>query len=706
MTEPVSLSKESLSDLADLIAKRQSSGSTSSGSSGGGGSAIPAGTGASFKGVIDSSVSGLGKLASGTFTAADALGVVTGTINKIPVVGDTIANVVGKVGNAGIDLNKSLNEAGKYGASLNNDLGMFGKGLAYGRMTSEDFVRGMEKSSNGLTSLGGTADRASKNWMAMAKDLQESPVARILQETGISAGEMNGFLTQQLSSRRTLDITDAKARQAAIESTLSLTVEMDALARQTGKSRQDQMKDLQAQQSKVEVQAALMQMGEQARINFDKMQTSMGPLGKSAQDLASEIATGGVRTKEGANALAAMGPAGAAFQSAVKQQMEARTPAEKAAAEAAMKRAQQEITQYQQSKQYLDMIRNDTSEVGMARRKQFQENQYINSQIAAQNENKGKTQAEIDSKTKKEIGEAQSGKQTAALGASSADSSKAGKGLNESKIVAQDIRAGMGPYFEKANNLAGKGVDYLKTISDGMPLMKQGNAEEKTQQLSGAMKSLTPDALLGKTASGNPANKPKDMPSVTQKMDGRADGSLGSVGKLIEDFGKGTPMMLHGKEGVITEKQLKDLLGNATSMMNSPKEGAVNEKQLRDMIRNDTSAPSKVSAAPQNLMGQLGPMVNDMQSQVKAKMAEAQSQMPTIDSMKNMFGGMGGGGAPSTSTEAPAPQGGGNNATLNDVVGSLDRLNSVMAELLNQHEEIGRMQVRATKSTSGNRLAA
>lgn len=687
MTEPVKLDKESLNDLADIIMRRQSSGgSTGTGSSGGGGGSAAIGAaGAGFKGVIDSSISGLGKLASGSFTAADALGVATGVINKVPLVGDTVASVVGKVGTAGLELNKNLNEAGKYGASLNNDLGMFGKGLAYGRMTSDEFVRGMERSSNGFSVLGGTMDRASKNYLAMAKDLQESPVARIMQETGISASEMNGFLTQQLSSRRTLDITDAKARQAAIESTLSLTVEMDALARQTGKSRQDQMKDLQAQQSKVEVQAALMQMGEQARINFDKMQTSMGPLGKSAQDLASEIATGGVRTKEGANALAAMGPAGAAFQSAVKQQMEARTPAEKAAAEAAMKRAQQEITQYQQSKQYLDMIRNDTSEVGMARRKQFQENQYINSQIAATNENKGKTQAEIDAKTKKEIAEAQSGKQTAALGATSADGSKAGQAINQSKIVAQDIRAGMGPYFDKANQLAGKSVDYLKEISDKTPqlkaLLSQGNAEEKSAQMANAMKSLTPNALLGPTASSNPANKPKEMPSVTQKMDGRADGSLGSVGKLIEDFGKGTPMMLHGKEGVITEKQLKDIVGQTASMS------------------------KKATAAPQNVMGQFGPMISDMQTQMKSKMVEAQAQMPTIESMKGMFGGMGiPQGAPSS--EASSAPTGGNNATLNEVVGSLDMLNKQMAQLLSQHEELGRMQVRATKSTSGNRLAA
>jgi len=685
MSEPVKLDRESLESLADIISRRSSGGGTTSSGGGGGGSSIPAASGAAFKGVIDSSINGLGKLASGSFTAADALGVATGIINKVPGIGDTISNVVGKVGTAGLELNRDLNEAGKYGVSLNNDLGMFGKGLANARMESGEFVRTFEKNSVGLGVLGGTTDRAAKNFLALAKDFQENPIARQLQETGVAASEMNGFLVQQLSNRRTLDITDANARKSAIEATLSLNLEMDALARQTGKSRQAQMDDLKKEQSKAEVQAMYLQLGEKGRQQFDAMQVAMGPLGSGARMLASEIATGGVRSKEGAAQLAAMGPAAASFQAAVKQQMAARTEEEKLAAAAAMKRAQQEITAYQKTDQYLSMVRVDReTDIGKARAQQLVENQYINSELAAEKEGRGKTQAEIEAARKKEIAEAQSGKQTKALDGT-ADGSKAGKAINESKIVAQDIRAGMGPYFEKANDLAGKSVDYLKEISNNTPklkaIMSQGNSEEKTAQFRDGMRSLTPDALLGPTASSNPANRPAGMPSVTQKMEGRADGSLGSVGKLIEDFGKGTPMMLHGKEGVITEKQLKDIVGQTASMS------------------------KKATAAPQNVMGQFGPMISDMQTQMKTKLVEAQAQMPTIESMKGMFGGM---GIPQSAppTEAPPAPTGGNNATLNDVVGSLDRLNTVMAQLLSQNDELGRLQIRATKSTSGNRLAA
>lgn len=238
--------------------------SSNPGGGGGSGGGIAANTGA-FQGFINSSVDGLAKLAKGSFSAGDALGIITGAMGKVPLVGASMSKVTGELGTAGIKLGTDLNEAGKSGMSFNNDIGNYAKSLGGARMSSDEFLKVIDKNSNGLTVMGMSVDRASKNYMAMAKDLQESPIARQLQETGVSAAEMNGFLTQQLVNRRTLDITDAKARKDAIESTLALSVEMDALARQTGKSRQQQMDDLKAQQSKAEVQAALMQMGEQDR---------------------------------------------------------------------------------------------------------------------------------------------------------------------------------------------------------------------------------------------------------------------------------------------------------------------------------------------------------------------------------------------------------------------------------------------------------
>jgi hypothetical protein len=61
--------------------------------------------------------------------------------------------------------------------------------------------------------------------------------------------------------------------------------------------------------------------------------------------------------------------------------------------------------------------------------------------------------------------------------------------------------------------------------------------------------------------------KPEEMGSFWKNLfGGRSEGSLGATGKLIEDFGSGTPMMLHGREGVITEQQLTNLAKSAMAM--------------------------------------------------------------------------------------------------------------------------------------------
>jgi len=72
--------------------------------------------------------------------------------------------------------------------------------------------------------------------------------------------------------------------------------------------------------------------------------------------------------------------------------------------------------------------------------------------------------------------------------------------------------------------------------------------------------------FLGYEMLGGGETKDAATAGAKKEAGGRADGSLGAVGKLIEDFGKGTPMMLHGREGVITEDQLKQFGESAMKM--------------------------------------------------------------------------------------------------------------------------------------------
>ena len=85
----------------------------------------------------------------------------------------------------------------------------------------------------------------------------------------------------------------------------------------------------------------------------------------------------------------------------------------------------------------------------------------------------------------------------------------------------------------------------------------------------------------------------------------RAKGSLGTVGKLIEDFGPGTPAILHGREGVVTEDQLRKFgeqalaLGQQNSVPQMPQTGGYNavlgqpSDKIKEYVSNTTDTLEK-----------------------------------------------------------------------------------------------------------------
>jgi len=101
-------------------------------------------------------------------------------------------------------------------------------------------------------------------------------------------------------------------------------------------------------------------------------------------------------------------------------------------------------------------------------------------------------------------------------------------------------------------------------------------------------------AALGGIAGGMLGKGAADAGSDAIGLPGRAGGSIGATGKLIEDFGKGTPVMLHGREGVITEKQLSALAaglgtagGSRAGVLGQP------DRQIAKLIQENRQALDK-----------------------------------------------------------------------------------------------------------------
>jgi hypothetical protein len=602
--------------LARKLGINSSGGGSRPGGGGGGGS-----FGTSLEGAFAGAVGSLAKLAGGTADVTTVLGFMKIGLDKIPLAGTSLGLVFGTLAEGVIGANKSMNEMGKGGVTFGNNLGLMAERVTGARITIDEFQDMMRKGATSVTSLGGNADRGANSFLKLSKDIQETKIVQDLVESGVSTKELNDLTLITMMNRRRLDVDDDRQKAAAIESTAKLAQEMDIIARLTGKSREQQQRDLEAGLMKAEVQATLNQLDDEARINYMNMRTVVGPLGENIQGLADEIVTGGIRTAEGSAKMAALGPAGAAFEAALKQQMAARDPAERAAADAALRKANADIAAYQASAEYANQIKYDTTVVGQMARQQYQQN--VDAQAAAGRANEiAKLQAEAqkngitlskEAATKQYedrlIEQAKLKQQGLNADGTVDEAAKVSRAINAANAALKDQTAGLGTGFKQLNEKAG---EYLASQDKGIQyfngLISRSTQEQAAKAQAGVITAITNMPQSNNAADPNAARPGFNAGDTTP----RSTGSLGTVGKFIEDFGAGTLAMLHGREGVVTEAQLKNLVSETFSLGQS----SVNPKSIVSAMIEELSGGIKSAEGAAGAAAQSAPAAAVAQPQI------------------------------------------------------------------------------------------
>jgi hypothetical protein len=585
--------------------------------------------GAEFISFLGTAAKGLSQVATGTADLGTALGVATSSLKLIPGVGDGLSKLAGGTAEYTMAVNRAANSTANYGTSMANNTGQLQELTKNSRMSLDEYTKTIAQNSVGISGFGKNMDQSAKRFLEFGAILQESDVAKKMKDAGVASKDFNDLLAISMTNRRTLDMNDANAKKSAIEGTMQLAMQMDEIARITGKSAEQQRKDLATSLARADVQAELLGLSDQQRTDYMKMKTAVGPLGESIGSLADEIMTGGVRTKEGSAKFAALGPAGADFEKAVLASKNAVTQKDRDEAAAAMERAKVRITEYQASKEYRDQVKYDTTATGDAARKQFQENATINSQLAAIKNDGIKTEQQLIDAKKDAAKKSLEGKDPT-TGKKEAGTT-VGQGLNKAQQAVEATVAATGGQIKKLGDSAGAAAEKVGLLS------KIPTTRADVEKVGGD--------LINKAAGGKaPASTVNYTPGSPPVS--RADGSLGSVGKLIEDFGKGTPAVLHGKEGVVTENQLNGIIA-----------------QIKSAAQAEASKAAEGAAA------------------------KTASATPTT-------------------TEGPAPTT--DNSSMTELATQLSQLNKMMGQLVFYSEQTAEntgVQIKATKGLSGNRLA-
>jgi hypothetical protein len=317
-----------------------------------------------FVDMVGATTGALKGVWEGSTKVADGFHVLTGALqNNGGLLGKTLGDLANKVGDSVLDAHKKNTEFGEYGANFNNNLGEMDRLVKGARLTHEEYGDILKRNATELNGLGSTMNRSQANFLEFTKGLQESDVVNKLKEFGLQTEDVTEVAKAAMSQQRGIDMSDIANKNAAIDSAIRLTAAMDETTRVTGLSRKSQEDELRKQMDNAQVQVALSRLDKDAGNRYRESMQDMAGLPETAKRVFQETFTGGLRTKDGAESMAAMGDAGPELQKAAEAMKAANTDEQRAAAKVQMQKAIEAVDKWQNSDGFKDMVQYGTGGV-------------------------------------------------------------------------------------------------------------------------------------------------------------------------------------------------------------------------------------------------------------------------------------------------------------------------------------------------------
>lgn len=253
-------------------------------------------------------------------TATDLISKNFGNIGTIVGGG---ANAVIEAGEAYVDTFRSMSQSG---AAFGGDILELKKSAANTRLTLDQFAGVVTSNSAGFAALGGNVTQGARAFTRFSEAFFESAegYADQLMMMGMSTENINNMLAKQMTINRRANLTDERQRRLLLESTMSLAGEMDAMAKLTGKQKDQIQAEIDASMRKGQVEAKFRlieqtQGKEAAMAARQQYQQAMMTASMAGPDAVAAVeetfALGQVKSEEARRGIVALGPAADAVQS-------------------------------------------------------------------------------------------------------------------------------------------------------------------------------------------------------------------------------------------------------------------------------------------------------------------------------------------------------------------------------------------------------
>ena len=519
-------------------------------------------TGKFAEAVVPATV-GLVKLATGASAAEIGLNGLTKGLDAVGL--GAFSGIVGTLGRAMLEVKGNMDLASRELGIGANNIGSFVRMSGEAGLTTQQFTETIKKSDGLMSGLAGSAQRSADAFSKVQKELIQSPIGNTLTEIGISNQELAEMTALSMSNNTKLNLKSAEGQQAAAIAAGLLASELDATSKVSGQSREALMKTLKAEEQKPNVILMEMQMSKEQLAGYQSMKTQMAGFGPAFQSLSAEIASGGVRTKDGLAQMAALGPAGVQFEQATKMMTNAKTNEEKENAKAALERAQAAINQRMASTEYNDMMQYGTAEQKAAIAAQVGNGANLKAAAKAAEE-AGGSFAEGARRQKAEAQAMQEGKKVDESGnvvkdkdgkAVTDEGVETARQLNKANHQATIQAGAMAEKFEEINKAIGTNSTFRKTLGLTGNAQDMKEAKDKLDVLPAtAMKAvgISTDKTEAPAQGGSGGNKGRKVEKVETTREG---GTLEKTGSPVEPAD--VIAKIHKGESVISPDAVKNM---------------------------------------------------------------------------------------------------------------------------------------------------
>lgn len=515
------------------------------------------------------------------------------TLGKIAgVTGDAFSSLV-KYAEKNVDVWRDLSGVG---ASFSNDAIGMDVAAKQARLGLGDFAGLIKENSTNFARLGGTVQSGAKVFTDFSKAFHESGAQEELLQMGMNEKEINQLLIEQVTSTRGKMRLDGAEQQVAIQSARALAFEMDAMSRLTGKSRAEQQELLKSQKQDAQTQAAIFLAQKEGGVKVEEAFKMVGiasqQVGPELRKLMMSVVANGQlaanATVEQKNAYSMMG---AESQRLLEQASKAAKAGE--AADAA-RLFQESVTAAARSEGFkksaelsragvdgLQLLFKDLSDVRNTTDKMAADMKAagINTADSAavtkfMKDTANKEKTERSGVTATIVGaEDQMTKFSASMAEKVIDplNKQIGPGLLNfynttlKGMAKTDRNASATPFADPAVKPVAAANAEIERVQK--PLASTSVDPALQRMVEGETRDVIRDAvktlITGGIKIGDAVLNSTNVFIGGKPIPGRQTGTLGMTGGLFEDFGAGSLAMLHGKESVMTEKQMIDLVTNA-----------------------------------------------------------------------------------------------------------------------------------------------